>query len=452
MEVRKEGAQVSVRGRWRLCYVSRTAGDGRDARCKHVLGQPMDRDRVAATIDWHMRLVYLVRYFALCVRRPCRARAMPATRAPTRPSRYTGLCLHWNFYYVGRGKTCAPSPPRSLPSSRSPSPSPQREDTPSQLSNHEIPRNWFSSNSDIASPLLGPLRPLSPRPRTARRDTQMPRAKATAPLAGLVGSDSEPDFDDFDVSDIQAARNQRQPISTTKKPRGRPPSASKVTKPAPRSTGRTRGKAATTTAATARKEALAGKSNSTTSRTTRQVEKQAQEDTIDVEDVTETPVVPSPRAKPNRGRPRGVGSAAKGNTASKIPASVPPSATRPRGRPRLRQAATPPEEIAETQPEEPEDTMDIDVSAQDLVDAESIPAPDPLEDVVGYDASDVSLRRRLGDLTKKYDSLEMRHRDLREVGVKEAERNFDRLRKQADERTAGKELRAMAKIHTANIH
>ncbi|KAH8736662.1 chromosome segregation protein Csm1/Pcs1-domain-containing protein [Ilyonectria robusta] len=264
----------------------------------------------------------------------------------------------------------------------------------------------------------------------------MPRAKATAPLAGLVGSDSEPDFDDFDVSDIQAARNQRQPISTTKKPRGRPPSASKVTKPAPRSTGRTRGKAATTTAAPARKEALAGKSNSTTSRTARQVEKQAQEDTIDVEDVTETPVVPSPRAKPNRGRPRGVGSAAKGNTASKMPVSVPPSATRPRGRPRLRQAATPPEEIPETQHEEPEDTMDIDVSAQDLVDVESIPAPDPIEDVVGYDASDVSLRRRLGDLTKKYDGLEMRHRDLREVGVKEAERNFDRLRKQADERTA----------------
>lgn len=80
--------------------------------------------------------------------------------------------------------------------------------------------------------------------------------------------------------------------------------------------------------------------------------------------------------------------------------------------------------------------MDIDVSVQDLVDKESIPAPDPIEDVVGYDASDVSLRRRLGDLTKKYDGLEMRHRDLREVGVKEAERNFDRLRKQADERTA----------------
>ncbi|KAF7548306.1 hypothetical protein G7Z17_g7140 [Cylindrodendrum hubeiense] len=264
----------------------------------------------------------------------------------------------------------------------------------------------------------------------------MPRAKAIAPLAGLVGSDSEPDFDDFDVSDIQAARNQRQPISTTKKPRGRPPSASKVTKPAPRSTGRPRGKTTATTTATAQKEAQTGKPNSTTSRTARQAEAQAQEDTLDLEDVAETTSVPASRAKPTRGRPRAVGSAVKVNAVIKAPGSVPPSATRPRGRPRLRQAATPPEEIPETQQEEPEDTMDIDVPAHDQINAESIPARDPLEDVVGYDASDVSLRRRLGDLTKKYDSLEMRHRDLREVGVKEAERNFDHLRKQAEERTA----------------
>ncbi|KAJ3532548.1 hypothetical protein NM208_g8395 [Fusarium decemcellulare] len=64
------------------------------------------------------------------------------------------------------------------------------------------------------------------------------------------------------------------------------------------------------------------------------------------------------------------------------------------------------------------------------------PATEPPESWAGYDIGDASLRRRLGDLTKKYESLEMRHRDLREVGVKEAERNFERLKKQAEERTA----------------
>ncbi|EOO01420.1 putative chromosome segregation protein [Phaeoacremonium minimum UCRPA7] len=37
-------------------------------------------------------------------------------------------------------------------------------------------------------------------------------------------------------------------------------------------------------------------------------------------------------------------------------------------------------------------------------------------------------------MTKKYESLEMKYRDLRDVAVREAERNFDRLKKQGEER------------------
>lgn len=45
-----------------------------------------------------------------------------------------------------------------------------------------------------------------------------------------------------------------------------------------------------------------------------------------------------------------------------------------------------------------------------------------------------TLRRRIGDLTRKHEALEARYRDLREIGVQEAERNFDRLKKQSEER------------------
>lgn len=38
-------------------------------------------------------------------------------------------------------------------------------------------------------------------------------------------------------------------------------------------------------------------------------------------------------------------------------------------------------------------------------------------------------------MTRKYEVLEGRYRDLREIGVKEAEKNFDKLKKQADEST-----------------
>ncbi|KAI2781935.1 chromosome segregation protein Csm1/Pcs1-domain-containing protein [Daldinia loculata] len=45
-----------------------------------------------------------------------------------------------------------------------------------------------------------------------------------------------------------------------------------------------------------------------------------------------------------------------------------------------------------------------------------------------------SMRRRVGDLSRKYENLEAKYRDLREIGIKEAERNYDRLKKQSEER------------------
>ncbi|KAK3391023.1 chromosome segregation protein Csm1/Pcs1-domain-containing protein [Podospora didyma] len=59
---------------------------------------------------------------------------------------------------------------------------------------------------------------------------------------------------------------------------------------------------------------------------------------------------------------------------------------------------------------------------------------------------DAALRRRLGEMTQKYESMELKYRDLREISVKEAERNFDRLRKQTEEKTkAADELIASLK-------
>lgn len=46
------------------------------------------------------------------------------------------------------------------------------------------------------------------------------------------------------------------------------------------------------------------------------------------------------------------------------------------------------------------------------------------------------LQRQLREMTRKYENLEGRYTELREVGVKSAERNYEKLRKQADENTA----------------
>ncbi|KAL2120913.1 hypothetical protein VTJ04DRAFT_4940 [Mycothermus thermophilus] len=58
----------------------------------------------------------------------------------------------------------------------------------------------------------------------------------------------------------------------------------------------------------------------------------------------------------------------------------------------------------------------------------SVLAPSP-------DKSGPELRRRLGELTQKYENLEHKYRDLKEIAVKEAERNFDKLRKQTEEKS-----------------
>ncbi|KAG0649182.1 hypothetical protein D0Z07_4206 [Hyphodiscus hymeniophilus] len=53
--------------------------------------------------------------------------------------------------------------------------------------------------------------------------------------------------------------------------------------------------------------------------------------------------------------------------------------------------------------------------------------------------SDPVLRRKLGDLTKKHESLSVKYQDLREIGLREAEQNFERYRKQKEQDKAASE-------------
>ncbi|KAI9372738.1 chromosome segregation protein Csm1/Pcs1-domain-containing protein [Aspergillus egyptiacus] len=49
--------------------------------------------------------------------------------------------------------------------------------------------------------------------------------------------------------------------------------------------------------------------------------------------------------------------------------------------------------------------------------------------------SEPELRRRLGELTKKYDTLESRYRNLKEIGIVEANANMEKLKKQCESMT-----------------
>lgn len=60
--------------------------------------------------------------------------------------------------------------------------------------------------------------------------------------------------------------------------------------------------------------------------------------------------------------------------------------------------------------------------------------------------NDPATRRRLGDLTQKLETLDLKYRNLREVGIKEAEANFERLKKQSEERSKGRGISSISSI------
>ena len=45
---------------------------------------------------------------------------------------------------------------------------------------------------------------------------------------------------------------------------------------------------------------------------------------------------------------------------------------------------------------------------------------------------DPAIRRKLGEMTRKFESLDLKYRNLREVGIKEAEENYEKLRTQSE--------------------
>jgi hypothetical protein len=238
--------------------------------------------------------------------------------------------------------------------------------------------------------------------------------------------------------------------------------ANRVTKPAPKTSTTSRRRSSEQIAA-AVEEATAGKKAS--GKTTgafakgsgrgrgRKPEAAADEEVEDTvmteapDAAVETP--PATKQKGARGRPKKV----------VVEAEPQPSGTR-RGRKEAGRKAEPDttveevSEIPETQ--QPDATRgDLDDEHDDLEDLPVLQSPKrakvgrgsaPVPSSVSKrplhptspDKGDPALRRRLGEMTQKYENLEHKYRDLKEIAVKEAERNFDKLKKQSEEKSKGK--------------
>jgi hypothetical protein len=297
---------------------------------------------------------------------------------------------------------------------------------------------------------------------------EMPKVKhGHSTLSGLIDSDSEDaQFVEAMPTPDSAAEN-RPPGK--KGARGRPKAApAKVTKakaPARRTSGRLTAKAKSKPVATAKSKrpALADKTNQQYASETEEVEDFDQnEDTVmDVDDS----IVAAKKIKPKatkKAMTNGRGKPAKeiSHTNESMDVNTPEAAkldsraTKKR-RPSKKEALadpSPEKVVQETQVA----SMNIDVDAEeDEIVEHTITKtahnaararsnsrhrqPSVQRRRAGSasdtERNDPALRRKLGQVTKKYENLHLKYQDLREIGLKEAERNFERLKKQIEERT-----------------
>ncbi|KAI3402258.1 hypothetical protein diail_187 [Diaporthe ilicicola] len=245
-------------------------------------------------------------------------------------------------------------------------------------------------------------------------------------------------------------------MPAAKKGRGRAP-ANKVTKPEPKTKTRRVGtKAAAALEEEAERQALAEKATNPPAKAKRgRKAKKAVEDEgdDDADDVLATPPHSDEPAKTKGGRGRPKKDAVVPDSVQK---NAEPAAAK-RGRKAAadkagQQPLDAPSEIPETQLD---GGMDIDAAeeqdqVEDLPTFSRFSAPPSAQRLNSYHIplsaskrsassslieSDPSTRRHLGELTKKYEALELRYREMRNVAVVEAEKNFDRLKKQGEEKT-----------------
>jgi hypothetical protein len=270
-------------------------------------------------------------------------------------------------------------------------------------------------------------------------------------LAGLVDSDSEDtQFVEAMPTPDSAAENK----GPAKKGRGRPKAVpAKVTKakaPARRTSGRldTKAMMKDTIPVKGRRQALTDKTN-----------QQYASETEEVDDFDEDVLMEDAPAKQARGKATKKTATSRKNDVKEISvtyysvddtnlaASKMSKPTKKRGpaKKEIPQELSPERVIAETQiPMMVEEEVDevVSESAHNVIGprSRSRHRQPSLQRRRAGSASDTerndpALRRKLGEITKKYENLHLKYQDLREIGLKESERNFERLKKSSEEKT-----------------
>ena len=252
----------------------------------------------------------------------------------------------------------------------------------------------------------------------------MATARSNA-LLGLLDSESE---DDLGVR--VGAKKTGGSMAPTKK--GRPAAANKVTKPAQKGRRQSSGRVVKATEPTGSRKALADKTNEQNELPAKRGRKPAE--------VDENLVKP----KATRGRPRIIKAEIQVAEREELdsPEPVKPAAKRGRKPAATKIAAAKLAEASDTNDEteipetqQPAEAMDVDETDDCEMEESRLAEPASAQKPAESNQGGSALHRRLNEQNIKYESLELKYRNLREVGIKEADRKFDELRKANDEQS-----------------
>lgn len=304
----------------------------------------------------------------------------------------------------------------------------------------------------------------------------MPKRKAITSFSGLAGSDDE------DVMQTVADHAQNHDERPTKRTRGRPRSKSAEIKPIAETAAPNPQGTEPVTRRGTRRGRPKGSRNSgqmahdapENQETSARVGDDAVSQGADGDDATGAPANSAQTSKPTRatkGAPargrRKAGAQKEVETDGEfqytptggrqqktaVKSEKPEKKPEPTGRRRPKSVTAPSEEdIPEAEPA-------VQEIVEETIIQEEVPEPvsvsptkrrqsslrasqgSPLKRISGAEdekaGGEPELRRRLGDLTKKYDTLEHRYRNLRDIGIVEANTNMEKLKKQCERMTTG---------------
>jgi hypothetical protein len=298
----------------------------------------------------------------------------------------------------------------------------------------------------------------------------MPKIKHST-LSGLVESDFEDSqFMDAMPTPDSAAENKAPGKKTRGRPKVAPAKVTKTKAPARRTSGRLTAKTQSKTTAPTKikRQALADKTNQQCASETEEVDDFEQDEDVFMEGTVED-LVAVKKTKPKPAKKAAAGRGKVSKPVKEIPRTdysiddhTPEApkfesrATRKGGayKKQILQEPSPEKVVLESQVPAVDIGEDADEEVEQTISktvhnfarpssrprSRSRPGQPPVQRRRAGSASDTerndpALRRKLGEITKKYENLHLKYQDLRELGLKESERNFEKLKRHSEEKT-----------------